>query len=43
MSSIRRRSEVGSERVKEGWIGVMQVDMLVLLRTQGEPRMSHQD
>ena len=33
MSSIRGVSEVGSERVVEGWIRVMQVDVLVVLRT----------
>lgn len=43
MSSIRGVSEVGSERVTGGWIRVIQVDVLILLRSQGEPRMSNQD
>ena len=43
VSSIRGVSEVGSERFLEGWIRVMQVDVLVLLRSQEEARVSNQD
>ena len=43
MSSRREESEAGSERVKEGWIGVMQEVMLAVLLTYGGVTMSHQD
>lgn len=43
MSSIRGVSEVGSERVVEGWIGVIREYIRVVLRSQEEARVSNQD
>ena len=43
MSSIRGVSEVGSERFLEGWIRVMQVDVLMVLRIYTKPSVTIQD